>query len=1053
MYNLFYRNTRLLILIILLIFVWGLSSFQNLSRLEDPTITQRFALITTQFPGANAVRVETLVTKKIEEQLKQIPEVHTLESNSSAGISIVVVRLKDQVLEVDKVWSRVRDRLDDVTLQLPPDASKPQHEEIETKAYGMIVALTWQLKTPPNYQIIGRLGEDLKDELYSLKGSEKVELRGKPDEEIVVEIDQAELAQLGISPQGLSEQIRFSDAKVAAGQLHSDNSNLLIEMNTELDSLESIREIPVQNSNSSQFVRLGDIANIKKGIKVPATDLAIVNGQPAVVAVALVNSSQRIDIWSQSAKQALEKFQAQLPVGIELHIIFDQNYYVENRLSNLWKNLIFSVILVIITTFLFLGGKSSLIVGSALPLSILMVFGWMNLLGIPLHQISVSGLIIALGMLIDNAIVVVDEVNARLQQNSNHSQAVTECISHLAIPLFASTLTTVLAFMPIALMSGQVGEFVNTVGSTVIMALISSLFLSLTVIPALAGRFNATVKPKRQLASRKASDSYTHPLSFFQRFFLNLVNSGFSNPYLTRAYCQILDQMLKRPLLAIILTLILPLIGFINLSSLPKQFFPPSDRQQFQIELELSSHASLEKTHSVTQQIREELIQYSEIQEVHWFIGQNAPSFYYNLQKRKQNLSQYAQAMVQLKSNQGSKELIQSLQKKMNQKFPAAQILVKRLEQGKYTAAPIQVYLYGSDLDTLETLGNQIRLELSQVNNIIHTRSILDEVLPQLALQVDEEQVQLAELNNTIIARQINSSLEGNLGGSILEDTEELPVRVRIANDERGELNSIASLDIVPHGLPSTNNSASVPLSALGQIHLIPERPSITRRDGKRVNTIQGYVTAGVLPSTVLAQFKERLALSNLKLPPGYSLEFGGESADRSEAVSNLMTTVRVLLVLMVATLVLSFGSFRLAGIIALVGICSIGLGLASLWIFRYPFGFMAILGIVGLIGVAINDSIVVLAALHANFNVRQGELKAMRNVILGSTRHVLTTTVTTVAGFMPLLLNGGEFWPPLAICIAGGVVGATFLALSLVPCIYLLAFGLTNRLKIRSTV
>lgn len=1028
MWNLFYRNNRLLILTLCLIFVWGLSSFQVLPRLEDPTITQRFGLITTNFPGANPYRVESLVTQKIEEQLKQIPEIKTLESNSSVGTSIVVVRLKDNITEADKVWSRVRDRLDDVTPQLPQGTSNPKYEDIETKAYGMIVALTWESKTPPNYQILGRLGEDLKDELYSINGSEKVELRGKPDEEIVVAITQAELAQLGITPQELSGQIRLSDGKVAAGQLRGDNSDLLIEVDTELDSLARIREIPVQSKNSNQFVRLGDIAEIKKGTKVPTTDLAVVNGRTAVVAVALVNSSKRLNIWSKDARQALEKFQAQLPAGVGLHILFDQNYYVEQRLSNLWKNLIFSVLCVIGSTFWLLGVKSSLIVGSALPLSILMVFGGMDFLGIPLHQISVTGLVIALGLLIDNAIVVVDEVNHKLQQGAKPQEAIAQTVRHLVTPLFASTLTTVLAFMPIALMRGQVGEFVNSVGSTVIIALISSLFLSLTLIPAFAGRVTLNNKKKRQLKSNS---------SFFN-FLQSISVSGISSPRLTKVYRRILDRILKRPLLGIFLSLILPITGFTMVSSLPEQFFPPAEREQFQIELELYSHASLEKTRSVTQQVRKELLRHSEIEEVHWFIGQNAPSFYYNLQKRQQNVSKYAQALVQLKSNQGSQELIQNLQKELDRKFPAAQVLVKRLEQGPYTAAPIQVYLYGSDLEILEELGNQIRLKLAQVDNIIHTRSRLAEVLPQLALQLDEEQAKLAGLNNTEIANQINSNLEGNLGGSILEDTEELPVRVRIANSRRGDFDSIASLDLVPNAASAAENS-SVPISALGNIKLIPERASIARRDGKRVNTIQGFVTAGVLPSTVLKQFKQHLDSSDLKLPPGYYIEFGGESADRREAVASLMTTVGVLLVLMIATLVLSFGSFRLAGIIALVGICSVGLGLAALWIFGYPFGFMAILGIVGLVGIAINDSIVVLSTLNSNPHARQGNRKAIKEVIVGSTRHVLTTTVTTVAGFIPLLMDGGEFWPPLAICVAGGVMGATLLALFLVPCVYLL--------------
>ena len=366
---------------------------------------------------------------------------------------------------------------------------------------------------------------------------------------------------------------------------------------------------------------------------------------------------------------------------------------------------------------------------------------------------------------------------------------------------------------------------------------------------------------------------------------------------------------------------------------------------------------------------------------------------------------------------------------------------MKPLEQG-LVGAPVVLRLYGSDLNTLQELGNQTRSQLAQITNVTHTNTSLGEALPKLALSLDEEQAQLTGLDNTQIAQQLNANLEGNIGGSILEDTEELPVRVRLANSDRANLDQISTLDLVPNNQFSSENSASVPLSALGQINLVPETAIITRRNGQRVNKVQGFITAGVLPSTVLADFQQRLSESNFQLPPGYSMEWGGEAAERNEAMGNLLSTVGILIVLMVAILVLSFNSFRSAGIIFLVAIGSLGLALACLWFFGYPLGFMAILGMVGLIGVAINDSIVVLAAIRNDPQARKGDRPAMVKVIVRSTRHVLTTTITTIAGFIPLLLDGSEFWAPLAICIAGGVAGATILALFFVPCVYLLLIG-----------
>ncbi len=1040
MWNIFYRNTRLLILTICLILVWGLSSYYLLPRMEDPLLSQDHALVLTRFPGASAYRVESLVTEKIEEALFEIPEINKLDSTSSLGISIIDIDIKDEVSDVDDFWARVRDKLDDVAPQLPQGVLGPEYEEIEARAYGMIVALTWNLSTPANYAILGRMAQELEDELRSLTGTEKVEFFGTPEEEIVVEISPADLGALELTPQDLSEQIRMSDAKVAAGQLRSNRNDLLIEVAGELDSLARIQQIPIRFGNSGQFARLGDIALVKKGIRYPPSNLALVDGKPAVVLGILVEPSQRLNQWSQTAHQLLEKFQERLDTGIGLQVILDQNLYVERRLSGLLKNLLFGVLLVSCSTGLMMGWKSALIVSSTLPLSILMVFGGMHLLKIPLHQMSVTGLVIALGLLIDNAIVIVDEVQNLLKSGLKPQQAISRGVSQLAIPLLASTLTTVLAFMPIALMPGPVGEFVSSIGISVILALLSSLFLTLTVIPALTGRMHQI--KDRNLENRRTGDNSASKIHNGVR---NFWNYGLSIPLLTSVYRRFLKGILRHPMLGVILALIIPMTGFLMVSNLEEQFFPSVDREQFQIEFELQTQASLEQTQSLILQAREIMLQHPEIVNVHWFVGENAPSFYYNLIPMREDAANYAQAFVQLKSPVAN-QLLHNLQDELDQAFPSAQVLVRLLEQGPPISAPIEIRLYGPDLEILRELGNQVRGELAQLANVTHTRSQLSEALPKLELQVDEDKARLVGLDNTSIAQQMDTSLEGSLGGSVLEGTEELPVRVRLSNANRSDLNQITSLDLLPDESTMRKNSSTIPLSSLGELELVPEIATISRRNGRRVNTVQAFIRAGVLPSTVLADFQQRLEADHFQLPPGYSFDFGGESADRQDAVGNLMSRVGVLLVLMVATLVLSFGSFRLAAIVALVGFCSIGLGLASLWLFDYPLGFMAILGTVGLVGVAINDSIVVLASLRSSPQARQGNRKAILEVIIHSTRHVLTTTITTIVGFVPLLFDGGSFWPPLAICVVGGLGGSTLLALFFVPCVYLLLSGRSRR-------
>ncbi len=496
--------------------------------------------------------------------------------------------------------------------------------------------------------------------------------------------------------------------------------------------------------------------------------------------------------------------------------------------------------------------------------------------------------------------------------------------------------------------------------------------------------------------------------------------------------------------------MLLPILGFIQAGSLEQQFFPAADRDQLQIELELSSSASLGQTQTLIKQIRQQIINYPEVTDIHWFLGRSVPRFYYNLVGAREQQANYAQALVQLNALT-STSLAQKLQTELDKAFPAARIIVKQLEQGPPFAAPIEMRIYGSNLEVLQSLGESARQLLVQIAEVTHTRASLAEIQPQLRLQLDEEQARLAGLDRNAIAQQLDTILEGVVGGSVLEATEELPIRVRLGNQDRGDLAQISSLDLLATS-PSLNSKPNnplnaVPLSSLSKVTLQPELAQITHYNGQRVNTVQAFLQAGVLPPEILSQFQTKLDNNKFALPPGYTFEFGGEEQERNSAVGGLVSTVGVIIIIMVAVLVLSLGSFQLAGVIGIVAIASFGLGIFSIWLFGYPFGFNPIIGTVGLVGVAVNDSIVVLDTLSNHPEAKTGNPKAIQQVVLHSTRHVLTTTLTTAIGFVPLLLSGGEFWPPLAVAIAGGVIGATLLALYFVPAAYyLLQLLIANR-------
>ena len=510
MWNLFYRNRRLLILTVGTIVVAGLASYQVLPRLEDPELTNRFATVKTILPGADAQRVEALVTEKLEEEIREIEELKLIESQSRVGISTITLELRDDVYEVDEVWSRVRDKVDDAAVELPEEALDPEFEISEVGAFALILALAWQQDDQPNYAILRRQAEELEQVLRSVPGTEKIETFGDPVEEILVEVSPEQLASMGLTVDGLARQLDASDAKTSAGQYRSDASTFLMEVDSELDSLERIRRTPVNYSGDGRFVPLGNIAQISKGVKTPPDSLAVVEGLPAVVVAARVQSSARIDTWAESAREAVSDFGKQLPTGIRLVPVFEQSKYVTARMDELGRNLLFGGLAVLVVMFFMMGWRSALIVGLALPLSSLMVLTGLRVLGIPIQQMSVTGLIIALGLLIDNAIVTVDEVRHRLQEGATPSNAVAQTARHLAVPLFGSTLTTALAFAPIALMPGPTGEFVSAIAISVILAIFSSLFLApdRRVSPGGHGLRRARSRPEALVAGRNLQRSH-----------------------------------------------------------------------------------------------------------------------------------------------------------------------------------------------------------------------------------------------------------------------------------------------------------------------------------------------------------------------------------------------------------------------------------------------------------------------------------------------------------------------------------------------------------------
>ena len=1020
---LFYDQPRLMILALALVVVSGLSSYTLSPRLEDPTLVDRFALVQTILPGASAERVEALVTDPIEDELREIEEISLLESISRTGISVLNIELADEVgpEDVDLVWSRTRDRLGDVAERLPAGAGEPLLEELDVAAKAMVAALVWRgedqgLGEAP-LGVLTRLGDELADRLRNQPGTKKVEIAGGVTEEILVTAEPELLAQVGLDAARLSAAIAAADTKASAGRLQGTASELTLEVSGEFETTERVRSAVIATGPRGEELTVRDLATVERSFRDPPDEIALIDDQRGVTVSVLVEPSFRVDRWAASASDLLDEFRAELPRGIELDLVFDQSRYTSERLSNLVANLGLGALLVVTVLLVMMGWRSALLVGLALPLSSLMVLGGMRWLGIPIHQMSVTGLIIALGLLIDNAIVVVDEVRRSRRAGTSPRDAVVGAVRHLFVPLLGSTLTTVLAFMPIVLMPGPAGEFVGAIGMTVSLALVSSFLVSMTVVATLATRL--PVPPKRRYLVTACLDQ------------------GARIPLLSRAYSAALGFGLRRPWLSVPVLLVPSVLGFVAATKLPEQFFPPTDRDQFQAQLWLPQSASLAETREAMERLRALALRVDGVTGLHAFLGRSAPKFYYNIPEGTENATYYAQALVQRDAARGGVEAVRELQRLADERLPEAQVVVRLLEQGPPFDAPVEMLLYGPDLLVLEELGDRLRGMLSDVPGVVHTRQTLDADRPKLVARGDEVEWRRAGFSGADLSRALFSQTDGVVGGSLLEANEELPVRVRAPLARRDDPARFADLALTAGGAGTGQGWTS--LDGLATLHMEPEFASIPHRNAERLTTVQGFLEAGLLPSTVLSEFERRLAESDLELPAGYRLEVGGESAERDAAVTNLMASAGLLLVLMAATLVLAFNSFRMAALIGIVAPLAIGFGLGAIYLFGYPFGFMAIIGSMGLVGVAINDSIVVLAGIRGNPEAKAGRPSAVKQAVEVETRHVLATTFTTMAGFTPLIVAGGDFWPPLAVAIGVGVLGATVLALGLVPALYVL--------------
>jgi multidrug efflux pump subunit AcrB len=504
-----------------------------------------------------------------------------------------------------------------------------------------------------------------------------------------------------------------------------------------------------------------------------------------------------------------------------------------------------------------------------------------------------------------------------------------------------------------------------------------------------------------------------------------------------RAFRRLLTLSMANPVRTVALSLVLPVLGFASLPLLTPQFFPGVDRDQFHIEVDLPPGAGIAETLRLVDEIDAALATEKGIADVAWVVGRSAPAFYYNMVGDRDQAPAFAQALIRTESPAATERLLVDLQSTLPSRFSQARFVIRGLTQGPPVNAPLELRLVGQNIDALRQAGDELRAHLARVSSVVTVRTSIAGGAPKLTLAIDEARARLLGLDLGQVARQMEAGLEGVTGGSLLEGTEELPVRVRLGAGLRGDPVAIGDMQIMPPGAAQMAMGGQFPgvaLSTLGTFRLEPSESTITRRNGERVNTVQAYLIPGVLPAVALAEAMALLEAEGYAPPQGIRLETGGDSDARNSTVQALVAPLGLIITLSIAIVVVTFNSFRLTLIAFAVAGLSAGMSMLSLALFNYPFGINAIIGVIGSIGVSINAALIVLSALQENARANSGDRAAMVDVVAGSSRHITSTTVTTVGGFLPLILDGGGFWPPFAMSIAGGVALSVILAFAFTP-------------------
>ncbi|MEZ3184240.1 efflux RND transporter permease subunit [Stutzerimonas frequens] len=1002
------QNRQIVVYLMLLLALVGALSYSKLGQSEDPPFTFKAMVIQTQWPGATAEEVSRQVTERIEKKLMETGEYERIVSFSRPGESNVTFMARDSMRSKDipDLWYQIRKKIGDIRHTLPPGVQGPFFNDEFGTTFGNIYALTGE---GFDYAILKDYADRIQLQLQRVKNVGKVELIGLQDEKIWIELSNVKLATLGVPLEAVRQALEAQNAVTAAGFVETISDRVQLRVTGSFETVKEIRDFPIRVAGRT--FRIGDVAEVHRGFNDPPAPRMRFMGEPALGLAVSMKSGGDILVLGEALEQEFARLQQELPAGMQLRKVSDQPAAVKTSVGEFVKVLIEALVIVLLVSFFSLGVRTGLVVALSIPLVLAMTFAAMNYLDIGLHKISLGALVLALGLMVDDAIIAVEMMAIKMEQGYDRLRAASFAWTSTAFPMLTGTLITAAGFLPIATANSSTGEYTRSIFQVVAISLIASWIAAVMFVPLIGEKLLPDMAKKtahKHGGMGEGHDPYSTP--FYQRV------------------RRVVTFCVRRRKTVILLTLAIFAAAVVLFRLVPQQFFPASGRLELMVDLKLAEGASLKATEAEVARLEQLLKERAGIDNYVAYVGTGSPRFYLPLDQQLPATS-FAQFVVLADSIESREALRSWLIERMREDFPTLRGRVTRLENGPPVGYPVQFRVTGEHIDVVRGLARQVAAKVGENPHVANVHLDWQEPSKMVRLNVDQDRARALGVSTAELSGFLRRTFIGNRVSQFREDNELIEILLRGTERERLELSMLPSLAI------PTESGRSVPLSQVATLEYGFEEGVIWHRNRLPTVTVRADVYGDEQPAALVRQIEPTLADIRAQLPSGYLLEVGGtvEDSERGQRSVNagLPLFVIVVMTLLMAQLK-SFSRSAMVFLTAPLGIIGVAL---FLLLFGQPFGFVAMLGTIALSGMIMRNSVILVDQIEQDIGAGQARFSAIVEATVRRFRPIVLTALASVLAMIPL--SRSIFFGPMAVAIMGGLIVATALTLLFLPALY----------------